>query len=123
MIRFGPPVEVPCHENWPEHFIAVNKEMIKEAKNMEESERKGHEAEISKIFETKAFNRELESMADQQVYYLAGEARNELELAFGRGTINGIRLIQEHFGELDARHKERSKPEESFDPYDILPKA
>lgn len=112
-----------CPVLWPAHFVALNQDMLKDIRDMEEPERKSHAAEISKIFETKAFNCEIESMVEQQVYYLAERARNETELSFGRGTINGLRIIQERFEKLYSEHKERSRPEEPFDPYELLPKA
>ena len=117
-------VRVSCHKygDWPHYFVAINKDLIKEVRDLEPSERKAHVADISKVHETKAFHRELESMADQQVYFLAERALDSKQLSFGRGTINGIRLVQERFQALHSEHEEYKKPKEEFDPHEVFTK-
>ena len=61
-------------------------------------------------------------MIDQQVYFLA-ERAGDGQWAFGRGTINGMRLIQERFRALHSEHEEQKKPAEPFDPYAVIPEA
>ena len=103
------------------HISAINKEAIGQIRGMEPQQIRAHEADISRIVDIKAFNLELESMADQQVYWLAEKALNETQLAFGRGTLNGINLIKERFVELAARHEQTKQKQGSFDPYTIIP--
>ena len=105
----------------PTHFIAVDKAKIQEIRGMDEQEKKGHVAEIAKIHASQAFHREIESLIDQQVYFLAERALNDNELSFGRGTINGMRLIQERLLKLSLEHQERTKSQDVFDPYEITP--
>ena len=112
--------EVECHRIWSERFISINRGLLREIRNAEPSEIKAHNADISKIHDTKAFHREIESMIDQQVYFLAERARDEAQLSFGRGTINGLRLVQERFKDLHNQHLADKKPQEEFNPYEIL---
>ena len=115
--------EIPCHNYWPEHFVAVRRENLEDIRNMDEAEKKAHVADIAEIYNKMAFGRELESMVNQQVYFIAERALGNNQLDFGRGTINGIRLVQERFGDLHAEHAERSKPDEPFNPYEIFEKV
>lgn len=115
-------VEIPCHKYWPEHFVAVKRNDLEDIRNMDESEKKAHVADIAEIYNKKAFGKELESLVSQQVYFIAERALGQNQLDFGRGTINGIRLVQERFGDLHAEHAERSKPDEPFNPYELFEK-
>lgn len=116
-------IKIPVNNNvWPAHFVALDRSLLKEIRGMELSEKKDHIAEISKIHEVKAFHREIESMVDQQVYFLAERALNGNQLSFGRGTINGMRLVKERFKDLHNEHLAEKKPQDDYNPYEIFQK-
>ena len=87
-----------------------------------EAEKKDYEAEASMIANSKVFQREIKYLFGGQALYIATQSANWDQTLVGRGTINGIALVEERFKLLDSRHKESIKPTEEFDKHGLMPK-
>ncbi len=64
----------------------------------------GEEEYMNRASESEAFYRHffdkvLKSLIQKQLEWIGNQAQNDLELSFGRGTINGLNLIKDWFEE------------------------
>ncbi len=98
---------------------SINKGDVKYVKLMNEGARKRYVADASIVFENHAFQKEQNALIDTQVYFMAEESsQDEVSLSFGRGTINGIRLVSERFESMAMEHKSNIEPKKEHDPTD-----
>lgn len=89
---------------------------------LNESERREYEAEASTIFNNPVFKREIKYLLGQQVLFISNESGNWEQVLLGRGTINGIGLIEDRFNLLNSRHLENIGPsKEAVDKFGLLP--
>lgn len=85
-----------------------------------EQEKKDYEAEASMIYNNKVFRKELKYLFGQQALYVATQSDNWDRTLVGRGSVNGIALVEERFKTLDSRYKDRIKPVEEFDKHGLM---
>lgn len=78
-------------------------------------------SEASTIASKPLFKEELERMIAKQLEWMNMETANWEQVIFGRGTVNGIRLILEHFETLHNDHVAATKPPETFDRFNPMP--
>ena len=98
---------------------SINKGDVQYVKKMNEGVRKRYVADASLVFENPAFQKEQNALIDTQVYFMAEESsQDEVSLSFGRGTINGIRLMYERFESMAMEHKSNIEPKKEPDPTD-----
>ena len=62
----------------------------------------------------------LDILEHRQLVEIGTKAQNELQMIFGRGTINGFYLIKEWFLEQVNLSRSRFQPKEKVEPGDIL---
>lgn len=95
---------------------------IRAIKNMDESELKTRNGEAALIYTKPFFKRELDLLKDTQAYWMAEQSeisKDGMQQAFGRGTINGITIVYEHFERLAGQHLSETAPKEKVDTYGI----
>ena len=98
---------------------SISKNNVQYVKKMSPTARKNHVADASIIFENFVFKKEHDALIDTQVYFMAEEsAQDDVSLSFGRGTINGIRLMYERFESMAMEHKSNIEPKKEPDPTD-----
>jgi len=106
------------------YLQSINPEDIDEYLNgLSEQDRKEYEAEASIIFNSRVFKREIKYLLAQQALYVASQVKDWEKSLVGRGTINGIGLVEDRFRILNSRHQENIKPKESFDKYGLIPET
>lgn len=93
------------------HYLqSINIEDLDEyLTSMSESERKEYEAEASLIFTNKAFQREIKHLLGEQALFIANQSGNWEQVILGRGTVNGVGLIDDRFKLLYSRHLDNIK--------------
>lgn len=74
----------------------------------------------AEIFYMKHFENVIKLFIQEQLKYIAEQAQNESQLVFGRGTINGLYLIDEWFKQRVAESRSRFQKEEKPEPGEIL---
>lgn len=89
-------------------------------KKLTEQEKKDYEAEASMIYNNKVFQKELKYLFGQQALYVATQSGNWDQTLVGRGSVNGIALVDERFKTLDSRYRDRVKPTEEFDKHGLM---
>lgn len=81
-----------------------------------ESERKEYEAQASIIFNNSVFKREIKHLFALQSLFISNECENWEQSLLGRGTTNGIGLVEDRLQLLNARHLQNiAKPEADVD--------
>ena len=100
---------------------SIDRETVQYLKKMTDEEYGEHISNIDKIVSNPAFSAEIDGLIDAQAYWIAEKA-NESQLAFGRGTINGLSLTKERFQALSGEHRKRVQPKEKINPYDVVDK-
>lgn len=103
---------------------SIDRADVHYVKGMTESEMKEHRSGMSNIYTNVVFKRELDAIADTQVYWLAEKADGDRQSLFGKGTLNGIQLVKERFeaahGEVMTANKPKEKSEDPLEKYGIL---
>lgn len=98
-------------------ILSVDRQNIRYVKAMTEPEYAEHLSHIVRCFTSPGFKVEIDSLIDTQVYHIAEKSQ---DLAFDRGTLNGIMIVFERFEKLAGEHKKRTEPAEQFDKHDVV---
>lgn len=79
------------------------------------AERRQYEVDASLVYNNLVFQKEVKHLLALQVQFVANESSNWEQVLIGRGTVNGIGLIEDRFQLLNSRHFENIKrPEEDI---------
>lgn len=74
-----------------------------EEKEMSEGERKEYCAAISAVWPR--LEKDIKKFLYRQLLFISNEAETWERVIFGRGTYNGIALLEEHWRQADAEHR------------------
>lgn len=85
-----------------------------------EQEQKDHDAQVSSVFKS-SLEPVIKSLIVVQEQWIARNAKNEIEMAFGRGTLNGLLLLLEDFQASHARTQDANQPKGAFDEKNLFP--
>ena len=88
--------------------------------DLSENEKKELYADAEMIRTNKAFRRIVKHLINLQGNYTVKEALTIGDVAFGRATINGIKLLDEEIDRLSNIYREINKPEEKFDKFSVI---
>jgi hypothetical protein len=86
---------------------SISTEDIVYMEKLDQEELLNHEAEMATIVHNNAFKREIAAMKYTQIMWMAKEADGDRQHLFGKGTLNGISLVEEGFRTLASRHSGR----------------
>lgn len=86
--------------------------------NLTEKQKKEVMANCASISNKKFFKNLCEDIIGKQMKFTTAEAANMEQVAFGRGTINGISLLYEAIEALASEHRGIKK--EEFDKYEVI---
>lgn len=102
---------------------SISPENVQYIREMTVQEAIDHAQGIALIAKNDAFDREIDSLIDTQVYWMAQESDGLRQQDFGKGTVNGLCLIKERFHAIESEHDVRTKPKETLedlDKYEII---
>jgi deoxyhypusine synthase len=77
-------------------------------------------SDVHTLAESKALKKIVNFLVRDKLWYVGTVAEDMVKVNFGRATINGIELVLEEIGRLDAIYKERHAGREAFDKHEDL---
>lgn len=92
---------------------------VEEDKEMTEAERKDYCANIAAVWPT--LEKDIKKFLYAQLMFVSNNAGNWEQVLFGRGTFNGLDILQEHWKKAFAEHLENSRGQEDFDENNPVP--
>ena len=94
-------------------LCSISLKDIEELKNEEitDDEFKGRAAD-AELFYKKYFEKIIKLLIQEQIEFVANQAANDIQLAFGRGTANGLYILDKWFKDQIAISQERFQKEE-----------
>lgn len=93
---------------------------IKWIDEISKKERANLLSEADNISSREAFGYICNELKKQQIYYIAQEAADFNQMNFGRGTLNGISLLQDEIEELAALNRQENQQEEDYNPFNLI---
>lgn len=78
-------------------------------RSMQESEKKAYVANASLIYSNPVFLQEVRRIFGAQALFVAAQSQNWDQSLVGRGTINGVGLVEDQFRKLHSIHLENVK--------------
>uniref|UniRef100_A0A6M3KAD0 Uncharacterized protein n=1 Tax=viral metagenome TaxID=1070528 RepID=A0A6M3KAD0_9ZZZZ len=87
---------------------------------LSENEKKEMFADADMLNNNKTLKKIANNLINSQGNFSMIEAETIGQVAFGRATINGIRLLMEEIDRLSNLHKEQLKQEEDFDTSEMI---
>lgn len=67
------------------------------------------------IFESVEFKKTYDSLVSRQVIFIAKEATNEIQMSFGRGTINGLDVMYQAMRDYSNMYKDILQKDETME--------
>lgn len=105
-----------------QHYLASIKpsDLDEYLETLTEQEKKEYEVNASLVYSNPVFLKEMKHLLASQTLFIANQSANWEQNLIGRGTINGIGLVEDRFKLLNARHFENIKrPEQSGDNFPL----
>ena len=78
---------------------------------MSSSERRTYLEQAEMVFANPVFKKEIATLMQAQIEFVACSSADREQDLVGRGTINGLSLLSERFNELHSQFKDMTTPE------------
>jgi hypothetical protein len=72
-------------------------------------------AQLAMVYNNETFNLLCDYLVDIQGNFIAREANGDVQMTFGRGSINGIETIRSELAKAQALYEEATSPPEEYD--------
>lgn len=87
---------------------------------MDEPTRKEYLRNAEEVWRNPVFKKEITMLIRKQENFIACWAEDEKQVLVGRGTINGVSLIEERLRELHSEYEATKPVTESFDKHSVI---
>ncbi len=88
--------------------------------DMDENDRRAYVQTVYSVYGN-MIKKECDLLAQAQIEFGVQNATGDVAMAFTRGTLNGIYLVQQRFEDMVKEHQELDKKPEPFDPQKMFP--
>jgi hypothetical protein len=83
------------------------------------SDRRNYLQQAENIWTNPVFQNEIKTIIQKQLEFIGMESKDYNQILIGRGTINGVSLLQERLETLHSEYIQGIKPPEKFDEFDV----
>jgi|GEM_PF-7036725 len=84
------------------------------------NERKNILSEADDIFSKGSLSKICNELKKRQIFHIAEQASGISEMTFGRGTLNGVSLLEGEIESLATLNRQENSEQEDFDPYSLI---
>jgi hypothetical protein len=103
-----------------QHLLGVTPQDVDIFEGKEEGTKRSLLKQAFDISENEVFKLVIRRLLESQAKYIAEQSANWDDVLVARGTLNGIRIVEETFEEIRGHYEDLAKPTKPVNKYDII---